>query len=167
MKLALIILSCILISCNSKNKSSESEVSAGEKTAVEKTENAPIEKSTQKSAEKATETTKREETAETADHSSDSVKISLDSVKASAADWQGNLSYNEGDVIQLKGKFWVALRKVYQNTPPPDSWFWREITDKIENSPKKSSDAYNKSVTYDSGSVVTWQGKRYVAKRHV
>lgn len=80
----------------------------------------------------------------------------------SASPWKSEITYEEGDTVKQGDKFWIANRKVYQNTPPPDSWFWRPLS-----SSKEKDDTYNAGITYDSGVTVLFEGKKYEARRKV
>lgn len=79
-----------------------------------------------------------------------------------AEPWQSERTYEEGDTVKQDDTFWIANRKVYQNTPPPDSWFWRPLSGSSEN-----EISYNAGLAYDSGAVVLFNGKKYEARRKV
>lgn len=49
------------------------------------------------------------------------------SVFAEYAEWVNSKTYNAGDSISYNGSCYVAIRDVFQNTPPIDDWFWNEL----------------------------------------
>ncbi len=84
-----------------------------------------------------------------------------------AEPWNGSSTYEKGDTVKQADKFWIANRKVYQNTPPPDSWFWRPVNTVSGSESESGSDSYNSGVTYDSGATVIFNEKKYQARRKV
>lgn len=43
--------------------------------------------------------------------------------------WLNSIAYSIDDRVEYNGKYYVAIKEVYQNTPPTDTWFWTEISD--------------------------------------
>lgn len=44
-----------------------------------------------------------------------------------AEQWNNGKAYKAGEVVIFNGETWVAIRPGYQNTPPPDEWFWKKV----------------------------------------
>ncbi len=44
-----------------------------------------------------------------------------------AEPWNNAKAYKAGEVIIFNNETWIAIRPGYQNTPPPDEWFWKKI----------------------------------------
>ena len=44
-------------------------------------------------------------------------------------DWQNNVTYPQGDRVNHGGLHYEAKLFVHLNTPPPNDWFWGEISD--------------------------------------
>ncbi|MCP4989598.1 MAG: hypothetical protein GY928_27160 [Colwellia sp.] len=103
----------------------------------------------------------------------DSTKPNSDTVTTSVIDtvavpWIIGTEYEKDSRVIHNGSVWIANRKVYQDTPPPESWFWREQTIATNSDTSATEiENYNTNLDYDSGSVVLFKGELFEAKRFV
>lgn len=49
-------------------------------------------------------------------------------------EWQNDKTYNAGDIIKYEDSLYIAICYVYLNTPPPDTWFWKEYSKHVPES---------------------------------
>jgi len=108
-----------------------------------------------------------------------------------AEPWNNAKAYKAGEVIRFNNETWIAIRPGYQNTPPPDEWFWHKVTSSstaavstvaketstpapVDTSAKaepkeavSTAKPYDMNREYKIGEVVSFNGKTFVAKRAV
>lgn len=102
-----------------------------------------------------------------------------------AEPWNSAKAYKAGEVIRFNNETWIAIRPGYQNTPPPDEWFWKKVEHSTNSQPaveelsaktdstkpvsttSGSSEPYNPDKEYKTGERVQFNGKTFVAKRNV
>jgi len=113
--------------------------------------------------------------------------VALDSVTIAklvainpAEQWNNAKAYKAGEVIRYHDETWIAIRPGYQNTPPPDPWFWQKVSgtsvtvqksvgkiDSVVPVSNGSVEPYNPDHEYKTGDKVQFEGKTFVAKRAV
>ncbi len=114
-----------------------------------------------------------DETSNSSETVVDSTILTSDTVTTPEIDtvtvqWTTGTEYEKDSRVIHNGSVWIANRKVYQNTPPPESWFWREQTTATDSDTTSNEfESYNTTLEYDSGSVVIFEEKLYEAKRFV
>jgi len=91
------------------------------------------------------------------------------STTCNATTWQDGKSYDTGDVVSYGGKYYVAVHANPGYTPTVSTWYWDPTTcsststSTTSTSTSCNATAWQQGKSYDTGDVVTYSGKYYVA----